>query len=38
MEAGTLLCAAAMTEGSVLQRGVRPEQMRTALKSWAKAA
>lgn len=31
IEAGTLLCAAAMTEGSVLVRGVRPEHMRAVL-------
>ena len=31
IEAGTLLCAAAMTEGSVLLRGVRPEHMRAVL-------
>lgn len=31
IEAGTLLCAAAMTEGSVLLRGVRAEHMRAML-------
>ena len=31
IEAGTLLCAAAMTEGTVLLRGVRPEHMRAVL-------
>lgn len=31
IEAGTLLCAAAMTEGSVLIRGARPEHMRAVL-------
>ncbi len=31
IEAGTLLCASAMTEGSVLLRGVRPEHMRALL-------
>ncbi|MBQ2952035.1 MAG: UDP-N-acetylglucosamine 1-carboxyvinyltransferase [Clostridia bacterium] len=31
IEAGTLLCAAAMTEGSVLLRGVRPEHMQAVL-------
>ena len=31
IEAGTLLCAAAMTEGSVLLRGLRPEHMRAVL-------
>lgn len=31
IEAGTILCASAMTEGSVLLRGVRPEQMRAVL-------
>ncbi len=31
IEAGTLLCASAMTEGSVLLRGVRAEQMRSVL-------
>lgn len=31
IEAGTLLCAAAMTEGSVLLRGIRPEHMRAVL-------
>lgn len=31
IEAGTLLCAAAMTEGSVLLRGVRAEHMRAVL-------
>lgn len=31
IEAGTLLCASAMTEGSVLLRGVRPEHMRAVL-------
>jgi len=31
IEAGTILCAAAMTEGSVLLRGVRPEHMRAVL-------
>lgn len=31
IEAGTLLCAAAMTEGSVLLRGVRPDHMRAVL-------
>ena len=31
IEAGTLLCAAAMTEWSVLLRGVRPEHMRAVL-------
>lgn len=31
IEAGTLLCAAAMTEGSVLVRGIRPEHMRAVL-------
>ncbi|MDD6050017.1 MAG: UDP-N-acetylglucosamine 1-carboxyvinyltransferase [Clostridiales bacterium] len=31
IEAGTILCASAMTEGSVLLRGVRPEHMRALL-------
>lgn len=31
IEAGTILCASAMTEGSVLIRGVRPEHMRAVL-------
>lgn len=31
IEAGTILCASAMTEGSVLVRGVRPEHMRAIL-------
>ena len=31
IEAGTLLCASAMTEGSVLLRGLRPEHMRAVL-------
>lgn len=31
IEAGTILCAAAMTEGSVLVRGARPEHMRAVL-------
>lgn len=31
IEAGTILCAAAMTEGSVLLRGARPDQMRALL-------
>ena len=31
VEAGTLLCAAAMTEGNVLLRGLRPEHMRAVL-------
>lgn len=31
IEAGTILCASAMTEGSVLLRDVRPEQMRALL-------
>lgn len=31
IEAGTILCAAAMTEGSVLLRGVRAEHMRSVL-------
>ncbi len=31
IEAGTLLCASAMTEGSVLLRGVRAEHMRAVL-------
>ena len=31
IEAGTILCAAAMTEGSVLLRGIRPEHMRAVL-------
>lgn len=31
IEAGTLLCASAMTEGSVLLRGVRPDHMRAVL-------
>lgn len=31
IEAGTILCAAAMTEGSVLLRGVRPEHLRAVL-------
>ena len=31
IEAGTILCASAMTEGSVLLRGVRSEQMRAVL-------
>lgn len=31
IEAGTILCASAMTEGSVLLRGVRPDQMRAVL-------
>ena len=31
IEAGTILCAAAMTEGSVLLRGIRPEHMRAML-------
>lgn len=31
IEAGTILCASAMTEGSVLLRGVRPEHMRAVL-------
>ncbi|MBP3637262.1 MAG: UDP-N-acetylglucosamine 1-carboxyvinyltransferase [Clostridia bacterium] len=31
IEAGTILCAAAMTEGSVLLRGVRPDHMRAVL-------
>ena len=31
IEAGTLLCAAAMTEGNVLLRGVRPDHMRAVL-------
>ncbi|MBQ8556240.1 MAG: UDP-N-acetylglucosamine 1-carboxyvinyltransferase [Clostridia bacterium] len=31
IEAGTLLCASAMTEGSVLLRGIRPDHMRAVL-------
>ncbi|MBE5802972.1 MAG: UDP-N-acetylglucosamine 1-carboxyvinyltransferase [Clostridiales bacterium] len=31
IEAGTVLCAAAMTEGSVLLRNIRPEHMRAVL-------
>lgn len=31
IEAGTILCAAAMTEGSVLVRGLRPDHMRAVL-------
>ena len=31
IEAGTILCAAAMTEGSVLIRGARPDHMRALL-------
>lgn len=31
IEAGTILCASAMTEGSVLLRGVRPDHMRAVL-------
>ena len=31
IEAGTILCASAMTEGSVLLRGLKPEQMRAVL-------
>ena len=31
IEAGTILCASAMTEGSVLLRGIRPEHMRAVL-------
>ena len=31
IEAGTILCASAMTEGSVLLRGVRTDQMRAVL-------
>lgn len=31
IEAGTILCAAAMTEGSVLLRNVRPDHMRAVL-------
>lgn len=31
VEAGTILCAAAMTEGSVLLRGIRPDHMRAVL-------
>ncbi len=31
IEAGTILCASAMTDGSVLLRGVRPEHMRALL-------
>lgn len=31
IEAGTILCAAAMTEGSVLLRGARPDHMRAVL-------
>jgi len=31
IEAGTILCAAAMTEGSVLVRGIRPDHMRAVL-------
>lgn len=31
IEAGTILCAAAMTEGSVLLRGIRPDHMRAVL-------
>lgn len=31
IEAGTILCAAAMTEGSVLLRGARPDHMRALL-------
>ncbi len=31
IEAGTILCASAMTEGSVLLRGVQAEQMRSVL-------
>ena len=31
VEAGTVLCAAAMTEGSVLLRGIRPDHMRAVL-------
>ncbi len=31
IEAGTILCASAMTEGSVLLRGIRPDQMRAVL-------
>ncbi|MBQ3156889.1 MAG: UDP-N-acetylglucosamine 1-carboxyvinyltransferase [Clostridia bacterium] len=31
IEAGTILCASAMTEGSVLLRGIRAEQMRAVL-------
>ncbi|MBE5797902.1 MAG: UDP-N-acetylglucosamine 1-carboxyvinyltransferase [Clostridiales bacterium] len=31
IEAGTILCASAMTEGSVLLRGVRPDHMRALL-------
>lgn len=31
IEAGTILCAAAMTEGSILLRGIRPDHMRAVL-------
>lgn len=31
IEAGTILCASAMTEGSVLLRGIRPDHMRAVL-------
>lgn len=31
IEAGTLLCAGAMTEGSILLRGIRADQMRSVL-------
>ena len=31
IEAGTILCAASMTEGSVLVRGIRPDHMRAVL-------
>ncbi len=31
IEAGTILCAAAMTEGSILMRGIRPDHMRAVL-------
>lgn len=31
IEAGTILCASAMTEGSVLVRGIRPEHIRAVL-------
>lgn len=31
IEAGTILCASAMTEGSVLMRGLRPDHMRSVL-------
>lgn len=37
VEAGTILCAAAMTEGSVLVRGIRPEHMRSVLYKLSEA-